>query len=62
MPMSGKELVGLFKRMGWELVRINGSHHILAKGVVTITVPVHGNKALGKGLERKLLKQAGIKK
>lgn len=38
------------------------SHHILCKGHKRLTVPVHGNKSLGKGLERKLLKEAGLKK
>ena len=50
------------KKDGWVLDRVNGSHHILSKGKRTITVPVHGNKSLGKGLEQKLLKQAGLKK
>ena len=43
-------------------MRTRGSHHIMAKGKKTIPVPVHGNKSLGKGLESKILKEAGIKK
>ena len=62
MPLSGKDVVRLLKSQGWELVRINGSHHILIKGDKTVVVPVHGNESLGKGLESKILKQAGIKK
>ena len=62
MPLSGKDLIRLLKQEGWELVRINGSHHILAKGDKTVVVPVHGNQSLGKGLESKILKQAGVKK
>ena len=62
MPVSGKKLVKLLKQEGWALVRINGSHHIMAKGDRTVTVPVHGNQSLGKGLEHKILKQAGVTK
>ena len=62
MPLSGKDLLRLLQRDGWKLVRVNGSHHILAKGDKTVTVPVHGNKSLGKGLERKILKQTGVQK
>ena len=62
MPLSGKQLIKLMKKNGWILVRIAGSHHIMEKGGETLSVPVHGNKSLGKGIEAKLLKQARIKK
>ena len=62
MPLSGKELVKLLESRGWALVRISGSHHIMAKGGRIVTVPVHGNQSLGKGLEHKILKQAGVKR
>ena len=54
MPISGKQLIKELKKEGWVLDRVNGSHHILTKGKNTITVPVHGNKSLGKGIEQKL--------
>ncbi|MGK5081809.1 type II toxin-antitoxin system HicA family toxin [Bdellovibrionota bacterium FG-1] len=62
MPLSGKQLVRLLEENGWVLVRINGSHHILVKGPDSVSVPVHGNHSLGTGLERKILKKAGLKK
>lgn len=62
MPLSGKDLVKLLKDAGWELGRIRGSHHIMTKRTKTLVIPVHGNESLGKGLERKILKQAGIKR
>ena len=62
MPLSGKELIKQLKKQGWTLDRVNGSHHILIKGSKTVTIPVHGNRSLGKGLESKLLKQTGLKK
>ena len=60
--MTGKELLKLLERDGWTLDRINGSHHIMIKGSKTLSVPVHGNKELGKGLLSKLMKVGGLKK
>ena len=60
--MTGKELLKLLERDGWTLDRINGSHHIMIKGSKTLSVPVHGNKELGKGLLNKLMKVGGLKK
>jgi predicted RNA binding protein YcfA (HicA-like mRNA interferase family) len=59
--VSGKKLVRLLVRNGWSLIRINGSHHILAKGTLVASVPVHGNRDVGKGLEIKILKAAGLR-
>ncbi len=48
--ITGKALVALLQRLGFKVVRINGSHHRLhhPDGRVT-TVPVHGNNDLPKG-------------
>ncbi len=61
MKMTGKQLIKLLKQTGWELERIQGSHHIMVKGTKTLSVPVHGNKDLGKGLLHVLQKQGGLK-
>ncbi|MEI6815503.1 MAG: type II toxin-antitoxin system HicA family toxin [Bacteroidota bacterium] len=57
------ELLRILRKDGWVLVRQAGSHKILRhrhkKG--QIVVPDHGSDELGKGLERKILKDAGIK-
>jgi len=47
---------------GWSLQRINGSHHIYAKAssTVRISVPIHGNESLKVGLQRRLMKLAGL--
>jgi predicted RNA binding protein YcfA (HicA-like mRNA interferase family) len=60
--VSGKKICRLLENNGWDLMRINGSHHIYAKkgSVARISVPVHGNKPLKVGLQRYLMKQAGI--
>jgi len=58
--MKGKDLVKLLKSEGWELNRINGSHHIMVKNGKILSVPCH-NKELGLGLRDSLLKKAGLK-
>jgi len=60
--VNGKRFCRLLEDRGWELKRINGSHHIFSKAGVTarISVPVHGHKALKSGLQKHLMKIAGI--
>ncbi len=61
MTMTGKELLHLLIQNGWELIRIEGSHHILRKGQRIEVIPVHGNKDLPKGLLNTILRRTGIK-
>jgi predicted RNA binding protein YcfA (HicA-like mRNA interferase family) len=60
--VSGRELARLVERRGWQLLRVNGSHHIYGKtgSIVRLSIPIHGNKALKTGLLRHLLKMAEI--
>jgi predicted RNA binding protein YcfA (HicA-like mRNA interferase family) len=53
-PVSGKDFARLLERKGWELRRVNGSHHVYAKAgtVERISVPVHGNTPLKSGRPR----------
>lgn len=63
MPLSGKEILKEAIKIGWVEVRNNGtSHHIVEKNGESVSIPVHGNKDLHKGLEQKLVKQLGLKK
>jgi predicted RNA binding protein YcfA (HicA-like mRNA interferase family) len=61
-PLTGKELGRILEQHGWELARINGSHHIYRQEgrPERISVPVHGNTPLKRGLQAHLLKVAGI--
>jgi predicted RNA binding protein YcfA (HicA-like mRNA interferase family) len=61
--VSGKKFCKLLEVKGWELKRINGSHHIYAKTGenARISVPIHGNAPLKVGLQKHLMKIAGIK-
>ena len=60
--VSGRAFAKLVEKRSWQLLRINGSHHIYGKdgSVVRLTVPIHGNKALKIGLPRHLMKLAEI--
>jgi len=60
--LSGLAVCRLLEINGWELRRINGSHHIFTKQgrIERISVPVHGNKPLKVGLLKSILKQSGI--
>ena len=60
--VSGKEFARLLEKKGWELKRTKGSHHVYTKpgNPARISVPIHGSKSLKKGLQRHLMKLAGI--
>ena len=60
--ISGKRFCQLLEKKNWELMRINGSHHIYSKVGFTarISVPVHGNTPLKIGLQKHLMKIADI--
>ena len=58
--VSGRAFAKLVEKRGWQLLRINGSHHIYGKdgSVVRLTISIHGNTALKIGLPRHLMKLA----
>lgn len=58
--MTGKEIIKILKKHGWELLRVNGSHHRMGKGSLRTTVPVHANRDIGKGLLSAIEKQTGV--
>jgi predicted RNA binding protein YcfA (HicA-like mRNA interferase family) len=59
--LTGKELIGLLERHGFEVARVKGSHHFLkhADGRTTV-VPVHGKETLGPGLMNKILRDCEL--
>jgi predicted RNA binding protein YcfA (HicA-like mRNA interferase family) len=61
--MKCSELLRLIKQAGWQEVSQTGSHikmrHPDSKE--NIIFPNHGSAEMGKGLENKLKKQAGLK-
>ena len=60
--ISGNELARVLERHGWQLLRIQGSHHIYGRtgSEVHLSVPIHGNAPLKIGLLRHLIKIAGL--
>jgi predicted RNA binding protein YcfA (HicA-like mRNA interferase family) len=60
--LSGRAFCRLLERHGWQLLRVQGSHHVYGKPGqrARISVPVHGNRPLKLGMQRHLLKLAGI--
>jgi predicted RNA binding protein YcfA (HicA-like mRNA interferase family) len=54
--VTGKELIRALKKLGFDVVRTQGSHHRLrhSDGRVT-TVPVHSGEAIGAGLLGRIL-------
>jgi predicted RNA binding protein YcfA (HicA-like mRNA interferase family) len=47
MPLSGMEMLKLYKKAGWTVVHQKGSHVQITKGNLTETIPMH--KELKKG-------------
>jgi predicted RNA binding protein YcfA (HicA-like mRNA interferase family) len=60
--LSGRDFARLIERQGWRLLRINGSHDISAKSgsSVRLSIPIHANRPLNRGLLRHLAKRAEI--
>ena len=60
LPTSGKEMLKLFLKSGWSILRRKGSHVQIGKDGKVETIPQH--KELAKGLEKKLLKRLNCEK
>ena len=60
--ISGKKFSKILESRDWQLVRINGSHHVYMKtgNPARISLPVHGNEDLKVGLLKHFMKVAGI--
>jgi predicted RNA binding protein YcfA (HicA-like mRNA interferase family) len=60
--LSGKEFCKVMERHGWTLARIRGSHHIYTRPGAPrpVPLPVHGNTTLDIGLQRQIMREAGL--
>jgi predicted RNA binding protein YcfA (HicA-like mRNA interferase family) len=58
--VSGDRLVRALRRAGWVIVRRRGSHVRLQKGLIFVSVPVHGERALPTGTLAAILSDAGL--
>jgi predicted RNA binding protein YcfA (HicA-like mRNA interferase family) len=59
--LTGKQLLQALQRMGFELIRVRGSHHFLrhTDGRKTV-VPVHSGEVIGPGLLTSILRHVQI--
>lgn len=60
--VSGIWLIKVLTKSGFVLNRISGSHHILIhpQKQITVSVPVHKGKTLGRGITLSIIKDAGF--
>jgi predicted RNA binding protein YcfA (HicA-like mRNA interferase family) len=62
--VTGGEMCRALERQGWQRCRTTGSHRIYiykkAGDPKTISVPVHAGKTLKPGLQRRIMKDAGL--
>lgn len=61
--VKSSELIRTLKKDGWIVIRQSGSHMILIHEIKKgqIVFPSHGSSEVGKGLEKKIKKDAGLK-
>jgi predicted RNA binding protein YcfA (HicA-like mRNA interferase family) len=59
--VSGKALIAVLKRIGFDEIRVKGSHRFLKHpdGRTTV-VPVHSNETLGPGLLASILRDVKL--
>jgi predicted RNA binding protein YcfA (HicA-like mRNA interferase family) len=58
--MSGREVVRVFEKFGWEVVRQAGSHMIMTKDEELVTLSVPDHREVAKGTLRSLIRNAGL--
>ena len=58
--LSGRRVVRIFEKFGWEIARQRGNHIILVKegSIATLSVPDH--KEVARGTLRSLIRDAGL--
>ncbi len=59
---SGDKHIAAFKRAGWKVNHIEGSHYIMIREGcdVHLSIPVHKGRDLGIGLLKKLIEKAKL--
>lgn len=58
--MSGREVVRVFEKLGWQNVRQRASHIILVKEGARATLSVPDHKEIARGTLRSLVRAAGL--
>ena len=58
--LSGKEVVRIFEKLGWEFSRQSGSHIVLTKDGEMASLSVPNHKEVAKGTLRSLIRAANL--
>lgn len=59
--LSGKELLAVLKRAGFEIIRVKGSNHFIRhRDNRSTVVPVHSGEDIGPGLMAKILRDCEL--
>ena len=58
--LSGREVVQIFVRLGWEIARQRGSHIILIRAGHPATLSVPDHREVARGTLRALIRRAGL--
>lgn len=58
LPVSGKQMVKVFIKVGFQIERQRGSHIVMSKGDAMLVIPDH--ETVAKGTERALINDAGL--
>jgi predicted RNA binding protein YcfA (HicA-like mRNA interferase family) len=59
--LTGKTVINALEKIGFNLVRQKGSHvQMEHENGRLVTIPVHAGKTIGKGLLRKILRDAEL--
>jgi len=58
LPVSGKQMVKVFRKIGFQVDRQRGSHIVMSRDDIILVIPNH--KTVAKGTERELIKDAGL--
>ena len=58
--LSGREVVRVFERFGWQFVRQSASHMVLTKPGAMASLSVPDHREVAKGTLRSLIRAAGL--
>lgn len=58
--VSGKEAIKAFERLGWSAARQSGSHIIMVRTGIPVTLSVPNHKHVATGTLRGLIRAAGV--
>lgn len=60
--VSARKLLKVLQKKGFKLHRTHGSHHVYiqSESQITLSIPVHSGRNLGRGITLSILKDAQI--